>query len=481
MVKKGLIYLGNVNGAWGQRLCKELGASFQVLGCPLDQMQAWTSFAPHTQAVLLNLDELSESQGQTLDRWSMQAWRSTFNDFILRAMTSEGPPPLLLAFSQQSTWENAKLAVQVGAREICEAQNLVQVLQELFASPVVPTPKVAEVFALPPRTAEVATSVPAPSIPKHAIPFPIEGLEGQSLAIETVRNLIRKSAPLDTSVLILGATGTGKERVARCLHRYSARAKAPFVAVNCGALSPQLVEAELFGHVAGAFTGALTARDGYFRAAHGGTLFLDEISELPLDVQVKILRVLQEKAVTPVGSSESIPVDVRLISASATTLEEQCHVGKFREDLLYRIRVMEIQLPSLIERRADIADLSKVLLKKLARHHKRPLPELSEAVLEKFLLYNWPGNIRELENGLEHGATLAWAVGRNSIQVEDLPPNLQYVTMKKHNEHDLKEAVRRFEREYIASTLRRLGGSKEESAEALGLSLATLYRKMGGT
>ncbi len=212
--------------------------------------------------------------------------------------------------------------------------------------------------------------------------------------------------------------------------------------------------------------------------ANGGTLFLDEVSELPPDFQVKMLRALQERQITPVGSSQSLSLDIRIVAATQKNLDEMCTQGRFREDLLYRLRVMEIALPSLKERRADIPGLSKTILARLAKRAKRPVLSLSEPVVEKFLLYGWPGNIRELENCLEHAATLSWADEKKSIEVKALPESVQFATMSNSKDQQLKDAVRLFEKEYIASTIRRLG-SKEHAAEALGLSLATLYRKLG--
>ncbi|MBS1982708.1 MAG: sigma-54-dependent Fis family transcriptional regulator, partial [Bdellovibrionales bacterium] len=327
-------------------------------------------------------------------------------------------------------------------------------------------------------TEEVAIHAAQPSIPKHAIPFPIEGLEGTSTAIETVRNLIRKTAPLESNVLVSGPTGSGKERVARAIHRYSARAQGPFVAVNCGALAPGLIESELFGHTKGSFTGASDDRIGYLEAASGGTLFLDEVTELPLEFQVKLLRVLQDRQITPVGASKSVSLDLRLVAATKHDIEERVALGKFREDLMYRVRVMDIALPALRERRADLLIIAKTILKKLAKTSRRSVLSLAEPVVEKFLLHTWPGNIRELENALDHAATLCWGDARMIIELRDLPDTIQFATMGTGKDQQLKDIVRNFEREYIASTVRRLG-SKEQAAEVLGLSLATLYRKLG--
>ncbi len=468
-------------------LGRELPKDYLCLVCSLTKVNDWPANlgGGSTTALLVDLDDLAKTE--PLDSWALSAWRNTFNDMIARSLSIGAAAPQLVGFCREKNFSTAQMAVRIGARELLLIQDIDPWLKgslPLVEKNEVPALNTENLIPLKTNFASEKNRSPLPTmegstIPKHAIPFPIEGLEGQSLAIEGVRNIIRKSAGLDTNVLITGPTGSGKERVARCLHQYSHRSRGPFVAVNCGALSPDLVEAELFGATEGAYTGAVAARPGFLKSAQGGTLFLDEVSELPLEVQVKLLRALADKSVTPVGSSQSLALDFRLICASPVDLGEKSREGSFREDLLYRIRVMEIQLPSLSERRLDIPDLGKTLLKKLARRHKKPLLDISEAVVEKFLFYSWPGNIRELENALEHGATLAWAEERGQMEVKDLPETVQFATMASNKGHDLKEAVHRFEKEYISSTIRRLGGSKEEAAESLGLSLATLYRKLG--
>lgn len=230
-------------------------------------------------------------------------------------------------------------------------------------------------------------------------------LVGSSRAMKAILELIEKVAPGNTTVLVTGETGVGKEVVARAIHAASERAAGPFVVVNCGAIPEALVESELFGHIRGAFTGAVRDRKGFFEAASGGTIFLDEVGELPPAAQTKLLRVLQERVVVPVGGSRSRPVDVRVIAATNRRLEEDVREGKFREDLLYRLKVFPIVVPPLRERRDDIPDLARYFL---ARHlGDREPRELSDDVIEILRSYDWPGNVRELDNALERAVVLA--------------------------------------------------------------------------
>jgi transcriptional regulator with PAS, ATPase and Fis domain len=429
-------------------------------------------------AIFVDLDSILQTH--PLDEWAIRAWRNTFNEVVVRCLAPGFEAPTLVAFTADANWESAILAVQCGARDLTKLSKIEMRIQHyLQLSPTEESESNVTALDRTEQTVPAATNSKNQNIASHTIPFPIEGLEGSSLAIESVRSLIRKSASLETSILIEGETGTGKELVAKALHKYSRRNKGPFVAVNCGAIAPHLIEAELFGHSKGAFTGADRERVGLVASAHEGSLFLDDISLLPLDFQVKLLRVLQDKKVKPVGSSQEIPVDIRLISSTKENLETLVEAGKFREDLLYRIRVMDIPLPNLRERKSDIPLICQSVLRKLARRNKRPVLDLNDAVLEKFLFYSWPGNIRELENVLEHGATLCWAEARGRLELKDLPATLQMMDNVDRQILSLKDAVRQFEREYIARTIKRLGGSKEEAAETLGLSLATLYRKLG--
>ena len=236
--------------------------------------------------------------------------------------------------------------------------------------------------------------------------YPVNGIIGESVQMQKVFERINRVAPTDTTVLILGESGTGKELVARALHEQSTRRDAPLIAVNCAAIPESLIEAELFGHEKGAFTGADTAREGLVEAANGGTLFLDEIAELPAAAQARLLRVLQESEIRRVGASHSRQVDIRLVAATHRDLPALVDNGAFREDLYFRINVMEIRLPSLRERIEDIPSLAEFLLKKACQQLNRPMMRFDSDALEVMAAYNWPGNVRELENIIERAVIL---------------------------------------------------------------------------
>ncbi|HEX4589163.1 MAG TPA: sigma-54 dependent transcriptional regulator [Gemmataceae bacterium] len=230
---------------------------------------------------------------------------------------------------------------------------------------------------------------------------PLQEIVGTSPAMREVYRLTRLAAPTRARVLILGETGTGKELIARAIHRLSTRADGPYIRVNCGALSESLLESELYGHVKGAFTGAVDNKIGRFEAAHTGTIFLDEIPSMSFRLQVKLLRVLQEREFERVGDSRTIRVDVRVIAATNLSLEEEITAGRFRDDLYYRLNVVPIYLPPLRERREDIPALARFFLKRYADENRRDMPDLSDVMLKALQEYDWPGNVRELENYIE--------------------------------------------------------------------------------
>jgi two-component system NtrC family response regulator len=311
-------------------------------------------------------------------------------------------------------------------------------------------------------------------------------LVGDSPLMEQVRKLISKVAPTDSTVLVLGETGTGKELVARALHDQSLRRDMPFVAINCGALPESLIESELFGHRRGSFTGADEHRVGLFEVANGGTLFLDEIGELPKAMQAKLLRFLESGEIRRVGENESLTVDVRVICATHRHLDQMVDECEFREDLMFRINTFEIHLPALRERREDIAQLAVHLMRRL-RTGVRPQDELftSEA-LRVLREHTWPGNVRELANVIEHAAILSEA---GPIDVGDFPDKfesrrLRATTQTGGTAMALKAPVgahhtlREIELQVIYQTLERLGGNKPKAAEELGISLKTLYNKL---
>lgn len=295
-----------------------------------------------------------------------------------------------------------------------------------------------------------------------------------SAAMREIFSLIQKVASSSSPVLITGETGTGKELVARALHAEGERRTGPFVAVNCSAISPTLIESELFGHAKGAFTGADRERPGLFAAAHRGTLFLDEIGELPLELQPKLLRVLQEGEILRVGESQPRRIDVRVIAATARNVREEVAKGRFREDLFYRLAVVEIQIPPLRERHEDIPELATHFLARIAGREGRKAPVLSAACLETLAGYSWPGNVRELENYIEK----AMIFNRGDvIENTDLPGEVRRQE-RGGGDLSLKNAVARMEREYIHKALVATSGNQTQAAKLLEISLRGMLYKM---
>src|SRR5438477_8307861 len=242
---------------------------------------------------------------------------------------------------------------------------------------------------------------------RQPLDTPLPDIVGTSPAMRDVYQRTRLVAPTRASVLIVGETGTGKELIARSIHKLSPRADGPYVRVNCGALSESLLESELFGHIKGAFTGAVDNKTGRFEAAHGGTIFLDEISSMSHKLQVKLLRVLQEREFERVGESRTIRVDTRVVAATNQFLEDEIESGRFRDDLYYRLNVVPIRLPPLRERREDIHDLAMFFLKRYCEENRRDPPELSAEILAALESYDWPGNVRELENYIERAVVIS--------------------------------------------------------------------------
>jgi DNA-binding NtrC family response regulator len=306
-------------------------------------------------------------------------------------------------------------------------------------------------------------------------------LLGKSDAMMSVYDMIDRLASSEASVLITGESGTGKELVARELHRRSQRSRGPFVAINCAALPEALLESELFGHVRGAFTDAKAARDGLFTRANGGTIFLDEIGDMPLGLQPKLLRALQEGSVRPVGASVELPFDARIITATNRDLEEAISTKLFREDLYYRLNVVQIELPPLRRRGADVLLLARALLAQLASKAGKSIVEISPAASEKLLAYDWPGNVRELRNCIERAVALSRS---QAIDVTDLPPKVREhharTVLVEANDSSELVPLEEVERRYILRVLSLCGGNKSVAARILGLNRKTLHRRLGG-
>jgi DNA-binding NtrC family response regulator len=300
---------------------------------------------------------------------------------------------------------------------------------------------------------------------------------GKSPAITQIFEMIKAVSDTDSTVLISGNSGTGKELVAKALHYNSKRSNRPFIALNCGAISENLIESELFGHKKGAFTGAISDKEGFIKAAEGGTLFLDEISEMPPQLQVKLLRAIQEKEYTPVGTTVSLPVSVRFIASTNRNLQEQVAQGKFRDDLYYRLNVIEIHLPSLKERESDIPLLVDFFLDKYRKQMNKNILGISNDAMRALMNHEWKGEIRELENVMERAVIFC---NEDFINVKHLPMQFQSETGPTDfsPSGSLDESVRRFEKEIITRALESNEFNKEKTAETLQVGLSTLYRKM---
>lgn len=317
--------------------------------------------------------------------------------------------------------------------------------------------------------------------------FRLGNIVAESEPMRKICEMIQRVAPTDSTILVLGESGTGKELVAKAIHGCSSRSKESFVPVNCAALPEPLLESELFGHMKGAFTGAVSAKEGLFEAADGGTIFLDEIGSMPLSIQAKLLRVLQDHEVRKVGGTESIKVDVRVVAATNDRLENMIQDGTFREDLYYRLSVIPIELPPLRSRRADIMPLMQHMMRR-ELGPKREFPAIAPEVQVAMERYPWPGNVRELENAVRHALTfctdgqITLGVLPAKISQQVSHDSLVELASEKNPENlkSLKAYIRGRESEYITHVLNQVGDDKEKAARILKVSLATLYRKIPG-
>lgn len=308
--------------------------------------------------------------------------------------------------------------------------------------------------------------------------FQFGNLIGKSKGMLAVFDLIRRISDTASNVLITGESGTGKELVARAIHYNSSRRDRPFIPVNCAAIPENLLESEMFGHVRGAFTDAKSDKTGLFEEADGGTLFLDEISDLPLALQAKLLRVLQDKEVRRVGSNQATKVDVRVIAACSADLSSEVKAHRFRDDLFYRLNVIQIPIPPLRDRKDDILPLASHFLNKYQKEAQKTVKGIGEAALSLLIRYPWPGNVRELENAIERAVILA---RQDQVMADDLPPAVtggqdDFAALEKALDRQL--ALQDLEKEYIGRILEQTGGNKVRAAQILGIDRKTLYRKL---
>ncbi len=312
--------------------------------------------------------------------------------------------------------------------------------------------------------------------------FGFDNIIGKSKPMQQVFELIRLAAPSKSNILVTGESGTGKELVAKAIHHHSRRAHGPFVTVNSGSMPSDLLESNLFGHVTGAFTGAIATKKGLFELAHSGSIFFDEIGNVPLETQAKLLRVLQEKEFMRLGGVETVKSDVRIIAATNADLEAEVQKGTFREDLFYRLNVISIQLPPLRKRTEDIAPLAHHFLNLFARENEKPIREISPAALELMLDYHWPGNVRELENALERAVVLS---ASTVLDVDLLPRSVRQPTALPtlaaavpSNGLSFKETIASYERQLIIRALQTAGGVQKRAAELLQVKPTTLHEMM---
>ena len=312
--------------------------------------------------------------------------------------------------------------------------------------------------------------------------YGLESIVGSSPPMAALFDTIRQAAPAQATVLIQGESGTGKELVARAIHRLSARAKGPFVAVHCAALSPSLLESELFGHEKGAFTGATGRRRGRFELADGGTLLLDEVSEIEMSVQIKLLRILEERTFERVGGDETIDVDIRLITATNTNLRDRVAAGHFREDLFFRLDVVNINLPPLRERLDDVPLLCSAFLKEFNEKNGKSITTITPEAINMFSAYAWPGNVRELRNTIEKMVVLARG---DKLTVRDIPAPIRETSRAEGEQAGLRipgagstRCLADAERAMIFAALEQRGGNRTKAAAELGISRRTLHRKL---
>jgi len=396
---------------------------------------------------------------------------------VLRQIRAEDPDAVVMIMTGFGTVEAAVEAMKLGAFDF---------IQKPFPPEVVRL-KIEGALAL--RAArqdrERAHQAAEAFSRDLAAPFSAAGIVGDSTAMQDVMRIIDKVARADTTVFIHGESGTGKELVARAIHDASERRERPFVTVSCAALAETLLESELFGHEKGAFTGAIKRKLGRFELADGGSLFLDEIGDIPLSVQTKLLRVLQEREFDRVGGEDPVSVDVRVISATHRDLSEQVKAGAFREDLFYRLHIVPIELPPLRDRSTDVQQLARHFVDKLAPRTNRGVVGISDAALRDLAGYRWPGNVRELENAIEQA--LVFADGAQ-IEASDLPsmisgvgrpsPAAAPLVSLEDDDRPLDEILETLEKSLILRSFKRANGVKTETARLLGIKTSALYYKL---
>jgi len=381
---------------------------------------------------------------------------------LLQAVQARGWDPTIIMMSAYGTMETAIEAMKLGAYDyVSKPFNSDEIILTLR--------KAEERERLRAENTRLRREVEGGYTPGNII--------GRSPAIRHIRELIEKVGGYRSAVLISGESGTGKELVAKAVHYNGRRKHMPIISVNCTAIPENLIESELFGHVKGAFTDAVHAKDGLFKAADGGTLFLDEIGELPLNLQVKLLRVLQDNEVRPVGDTTAVPVDVRVIAATGRAIEEEVEHGRFREDLYYRLNVVHIYVPPLRERTEDIPALVDHFITYYNKMHSKDIAGMDRETMERCMSYQWPGNVRELENAVERAVVLA---DDTLLHIQDLPEHVRgegqgFVNVKGLS---IKQHAREMEMHLIKRALKATGGNRARAARLLDISRVALIQKI---
>jgi two-component system response regulator HydG len=419
--------------------------------------------------------ELAESAAECLERVKDTAIDIVVTDIQMPGMSGialcgelhdRHPDVLSIVLTGVGDVDNAIAAIRAGAHDFLIKPASVDALQVSIDRALAHLSVKREVKRLRAASAHEA---------------PIPTIIGTSAALRETTRLIRQVADSDATVLITGESGTGKELVARSLHDLSRRSSQPFVAINCGAMPPALLESELFGHLRGAFTDAKTSRQGLFLQAGNGTIFLDEIGEMPLEMQVKLLRVLQQRTVRPVGGDDEVPFAARVITATNRDLATEVEEKRFREDLYYRINVVAIPVPPLRERAVDVVVLARHMLDRIAKRQSKAPLELSNEAGRKLTEYDWPGNVRELENSIERAVAMC---GNGPIDVDHLPKKIQQYesTRIELNLENTAEMItlEEMERRYVRQVLDSVRGNKTHAARVLGIDRRSLYRRLEG-
>jgi two-component system, NtrC family, response regulator HydG len=383
---------------------------------------------------------------------------------LLKAARTIRPDVEVVLMTAYGTVETAVAAMKDGAYDFItkplKRHSLVKSVQKALEKQAL----VAENKSLKAKLAEIGASGG-------------KAMVGQSPAFRAMMDTLRQAAPSTATVLLIGESGTGKELAARALHEHSTRAKGPFIAVNCAALPESILEAELFGVERGAYTGAVARREGRFERAHGGTLFLDEVGEMPLSAQVKLLRVLQEGEIERLGGTQTVKVDVRLVAATNKDLQREVAEGRFREDLYYRLNVVEIRVPALASRREDLPLLADAFLRRFAAKNQKTLRGFSQEALQILENYAWPGNVRELEHAVERAVVLARG---EVLEASDLPESVRKGPLGSAGQLviPIGTPMEEIERRVIHETLRHTKGDKTLAARLLGIAARTIYRKL---